>query len=135
MIQKEISIWVSLKKLADFSPFENVIWPSVKSPITKKEVSVALNQNRLHRHPVSPKSSRRVHAERIAFLVNHIDINPIVIDINSFWPVLDGNHRLAAAFYRGDRIIEVSPDGFLDDFEKYELGEKCNSEKVIKVGT
>lgn len=45
------------------------------------------------------------HAQRIAFLVKHGWDDPIQIDQNGF--VLDGNHRLRAAAFRGDAEIEV----------------------------
>lgn len=64
--------------------------------------------------------SREHHIARIAFLVRTGWDRPIEIDVgvpslgcHIPWPIIDGNHRLAAAAIRGDATIEVSVGGDL----------------------
>lgn len=62
------------------------------------------------------------HAGRIAYLVRNRASDPISIDVGCpalgywgpKWMVVDGNHRLAAAIYRGDLTISALVDGQLD---------------------
>lgn len=62
------------------------------------------------------------HAGRIAYLVKNPASDPIWIDVGCpalgywgpSWMVTDGNHRLAAAIYRGDETIAALVDGQLD---------------------
>ena len=65
------------------------------------------------------------HAERIAYLVGIPAQDAITIDVGvpqlGFVPedeivVEDGNHRLAAAWYRGDNGIAVEFSGSVDRF-------------------
>lgn len=62
---------------------------------------------------------------RIAFLARHgwppaaDDPEPVLVDVGlgnymPTWPILDGNHRLAAAMVRGDTHLEVSVQGDWD---------------------
>lgn len=59
---------------------------------------------------------------RIAYLVEHgwppaqEDPHPITVDVGLWgyvpdWPILDGNHRVAAAVIRGDEFIDVAVQG------------------------
>lgn len=61
------------------------------------------------------------HIQRIAYLVVHGWADPIVLDVGVpslrcyvDWPVLDGNHRVAAAIYRKDPTILASVSGSVD---------------------
>jgi hypothetical protein len=70
--------------------------------------------------PVGHDASAELHASRIAFLVKNgwQDLIEIDIGVPSLgcwvdWPVLDGNHRLAAASLRGDAEILASVSGSL----------------------
>ena len=58
------------------------------------------------------------HVARIAYLVLHGWTDPIEIDVgvpglgcHVDWVVVDGNHRLAAAIFRGDESIMAVVDG------------------------
>ena len=69
------------------------------------------------------------HLDRIEYLtafgwtnpdsMNSCDEDPITVDVGVFdqmpiWPILDGNHRLAAAVLRGDDFITVQASGDWD---------------------
>lgn len=77
-------------------------------------VTEAIKNNRL----VKPGLNAKDHSGRIAWLVLNKDETPIQIDIGmgaGCWhPVCDGNHRLAAAFYRGDKKIKMHFSGSLE---------------------
>lgn len=67
-----------------------------------------------------------MHAERIAWLVLYPAEDPIEIDVgvpilgyHIPWPVLDGNHRLAAAIFRKDLTILVAPAGQCAVIDRY----------------
>jgi len=64
--------------------------------------------------PASPE----VHAGRIAWLVLNPAPDPIQIDVGVHaspgWIVIDGNHRLYAAVFRGDSHIDAEISGSLD---------------------
>ena len=58
------------------------------------------------------KTSREEHVKRVAYLVvngwdDNICIDVGIPEMNCYidWIVMDGNHRLAAAFFRGDADI------------------------------
>lgn len=86
---------------------------------TLEDILEALDKNNLESRPFSKVGSGETynHAARIAFLVKHPDDEPIEIDVGVpslgyyIFRVLDGNHRLAAATIRGDRIIKVDIQG------------------------
>ena len=66
-------------------------------------------------------SVRQFHVRRVAhFVVNDwtdaisIDVGVPDLGCHVDWIVIDGNHRLAAAFYRGDETIEGNVSGDLD---------------------
>lgn len=98
------------------------MWVGMGSPLTRAEVQKALDGGRLTSDPVGAGwdiaedvDLRRRHAERVAYLVVHgwddpIDIDPFPGD----WPIQDGNHRLAAAFFREDTDIDASFWGDLE---------------------
>lgn len=61
------------------------------------------------------------HSERIAYLVVNRWADAIYIDIGvpsmnyqPNWIITDGNHRVCAAIYRGDKFIEASITGDVD---------------------
>lgn len=116
---------VELSRLEQWSAFERRIWRS--KPITKAEVKEALDKDRLEPKSFQTwtKESRRRHIERVAYLVRHPNLEPIDIDVGipvlryaPDWPITDGNHRLAAAFYRGDKTIKADISGQIDYIEE-----------------
>jgi hypothetical protein len=121
---------VGLDRLRGWSAFNNIIWPEMEGePITKEEIFQAILDGDLVSEPmeetrnalISGARTRRYHVARVAWLVLNIDSNPIDIDIgvpalgmHVDWPVTDGNHRLAAAFYRGDESILAFVSGDIE---------------------
>lgn len=84
--------------------------------VTQADVRRALASNGLVATPGGDN-----HAGRIAYLVRHKADDAISIDVGCpslgdpclTWPVLDGNHRLAAAIFRKDETISTTVDGEL----------------------
>ncbi len=110
--------------------------PLQKSPwdaeqVTQKLVKTALANRWWSPAPVGHNATAELHATRIAFLVEHGWSDHIDIDVGVpsmrcyvYWPVLDGNHRLAAASIRGDREILAMVGGCLDHAKKL-FGVEC----------
>lgn len=81
------------------------------------DVRIALQTQRLSALPGGDD-----HPARIAYLVLNPASEPIELDVGCpglgfggpSWPVLDGNHRLAAAIYREDEFISAQVSGDLD---------------------
>lgn len=112
---------LSVKALSRLSnPFSGVCWSDLDVAITREEVSSALGR------PLEPESgevkSRDDHARRIAWFVINGFRDPILVDIGvptyrgfrHVWDICDGNHRFAAAIYRGDEVIRADFTGSLD---------------------
>lgn len=115
----------------DIDPFQSAIWPDLTSPVTREEIAEAIASGAFLLGGDVPserlgEANRAYHIRRIAWLaVNGWD-DPIDADfgipvLNYYpdWPILDGNHRLAAALYRGDETILVDPAGQVDWFETF----------------
>ena len=108
-----------LRRVCD--PFKDGVWDGV--PLGRVVISQAIREGRLLGDSWDARASGAdwtwmMHVERVAFLVVHPDPKPIEVDVgipslgcHVDWPVIDGNHRLAAALYRGDKTILVSPAG------------------------
>lgn len=107
----------------NFDPLAAPPWGC--AAITKQEVLLAAKGGGLStQHPKTIARadwSRKQHISRIAYLVLHGWTAPIDIDVGVpslgcyvAWPILDGNHRLAAAIVRGDLTIEASVSGAMD---------------------
>lgn len=87
------------------------------APVDMADVELALTERRLASVPGSDD-----HAARIAYLVENPATDPIAIDVGvpvlgywgPSWMITDGNHRLAAAIYRGDTTISALVDGQMD---------------------
>ena len=129
-----------LQQIAD--PFDNVVWHlDIDTPITRQEVQAAISQGRMCSMPreVMPivnlsdaPARRRQHVERIAFLVTYGWFDPIMIDVGlpdyffgarpPFWPVTDGNHRVAAAIFRRDPYIPGNVVGSIEEACRLGLG-------------
>ena len=113
---------VPLERLKPWNPFKNIIWTGLKKPITKEEIRRTIECS--NRKP----SIRSWHIEKIAELVKNnaettIDIEFKIQNQNNQnpWPITDGNHRLAAAFYRKDRKITIKINGNIK-LSKQKLG-------------
>lgn len=112
---------LSLSEITKFcNPFEVPVWWELKTPITIEEIKEAI-ENESYKNANKPFSkmfpNRENHINRIAYLVKHPATDPIEIGSEGNWLINDGNHRLAAAIYRGDKTIEVSFYGCLEKIE------------------
>lgn len=104
----------SVSALSDlWSPFVTGLWCE---PMTKEAVKWCLDRGWL----LSPDDGADTpfttqyylaHAARIAWFVTHGFDGGVTIEVSMtrvrWHPVRDGNHRLAAAIYRGDTTIPV----------------------------
>ncbi len=98
-----------LSKLEPWSPFENVVWwMDLEAPITREEVAEAVASGDFKEVPdwspdtTDETAKRKDHVARVAYLVVHGWKDAIEFDAwPEGWCIYDGNHRLAAAFYRG----------------------------------
>lgn len=109
---------------------DDLIWYVIddNSPITKEEIKEKLEKNDFEEQPYDVEknrcksmNTREYHIKRIAYLVqNYCNISPIDIEIVNDWDfsIEDGNHRLAAAIYRGDKYIEANIFGFIDNLNE-----------------
>jgi hypothetical protein len=137
----------TLQKYCD--PFVEYVWDWDTKPMSRLAVKRCVNANRVTSEPYEPPlvwrmnkpfRSRDWHNRRVAYLVLYPVPSPIVIDLQTYeyakmaglpaWMVQDGNHRLAAAIYRGDKYIEAEILGRVADARKL-LGplkhsQKCN---------
>jgi hypothetical protein len=116
------------------NPFVQCVWTNTcKTPITRLEVEVAIRRSNLQAKPYRAKPkltdvqlagifTRAWHVQRVAYLVVNGWEDPIHIDVGvpefspllaGHWYVPDGNHRVAAAIYRGDSTILAKVDGSL----------------------
>lgn len=109
--------------------------PWVAGRVTKTLVRECLKNRWLCPSPVGHNASADMHAGRIAFLVKNGWSDSIEIDVGIpsmrcyvDWPVLDGNHRLAAAYLRGDDQISAMIGGDLD-YALELFGVKCEEEQ------
>lgn len=99
------------------NPFRSTPWTR---RVTRSMVAARLEANDLYSQPLSgnPDVAPEIHAGRIAYFVKHgwrdaigIDVGVPSLGCHVRWPVQDGNHRLAAAIYRGDKTILADVDG------------------------
>lgn len=130
---------VPLQFLIPWNPFTYPCW--LPKPVAPRAVAEAIAQNQLEETPwaklpgCKKDKSLLWHARRIAYLVVHHSPKPIDIDLGV--PsmgcivdhiVIDGNHRLAAAFYRGAEFIRASiagEEGCIKEF--LECGHPCQT--------
>lgn len=108
---------LSIAVLAEMAnPFEDPCWPGLSRSLSMEEVEDAISAGRL----IAPSADsgraaapRAAHVSRIAWFAVHGWRDPISVDIGvpgfagfrSCWPILDGNHRFAAAIFRGNPTI------------------------------
>ena len=104
-----------------WNPFKRVVWIGLESPVTKSEVAKA----RPILKPIGSRNfyNRKYHAGRIAGLLKTGWNDDIQLDVGipslgyiPEWLVIDGNHRLAAAFFRGDKVINCNFSGSINYF-------------------
>ena len=104
--------------LALANPLAQPPWRTGRG-ITHAAVTEALAEDDLWPMPVETDAPVSVHVARIAWFVRKGWHDPIQIDVGcpgfpghrEIWPVTDGNHRLAAAAYRGDPEIALEWGG------------------------
>lgn len=113
---------VHISTLEPWNPFCNVVWASLDRSITKEEVQQAIDANNLRPEPVENhldvNTPREEHIKRVAYLALNgwndnisIDVGVPEMSCHVSWIVCDGNHRLAAAFFRGDEYIDCDISG------------------------
>ena len=87
-----------------YSPYVDLVWSGLDGPVTRSHVCDA--DPSLGSAPYSGQPwSKMGHAARIRWLAEHGWSDPIVLDWSQDVPVVDGNHRLCAALWRGDKEI------------------------------
>jgi hypothetical protein len=125
-----------------YDPFAEPPWYD-GSAVCIAGVRSAIKENRLNPEPYSAKKfgpdwTSRKHEERIAWLVLNPSHDPISIEFSypndDAFSIDDGNHRLAAAIYRGDREIAVEVGGFFENTVSA-LGVICRPLQLINVGS
>jgi hypothetical protein len=106
-------------------PFERTVWPDLEGPITREEVALAIAHDDLSLGQVPADQTevldRAFHVQRVAWLVINgwndsisVDVGIPCMGYSPDWPILDGNHRFAAAVYRDDESILANVDGQVD---------------------
>lgn len=118
-------VQIPVKKLQSIcDPFANPPWGCPH--FGRKAVAGAIKRQRFNARPFSDGHwnflfSSSYHTERIAYLAHHGWDDPIQMDVGVpslhcyvDWPVMDGNHRLAAAIYRKDATILACVGGDID---------------------
>jgi hypothetical protein len=110
----------ALRRLEPWNPFQFCVWRGASGCIDdgswqRGETPVPLR--RIAGTDLK-SSTRALHARRVAYLVMKPDAEPVMLDVgipsmggNVDWIITDGNHRLAAAFYRELPTIEASASG------------------------
>lgn len=128
---------IPLKRLYELNPFDFSPWQDGRD-VTPQGVQFALKAGRLESTPYSldkaafgrePWTTQR-HEERIAYLVTNRSRVPINLEFSSAddpdnLSCDDGNHRLAAAFFCDDDMIDVAVGGFVSH-TVYKLGAICS---------
>lgn len=115
-----VPVKLSVKALSSrWNVLQSSPWPV---RVTAADVKKALDSGDLES---SPNSTR--HAQRVAFFVVNPSHDPIGVDVGvpsvgagTLWPIVDGNHRFAAAIYRQDAYIMAHTAGevaFLESLE------------------
>ena len=116
-------IWIPLQKIIGFSPFENIVWITLDTPITKQEVAESIKLERFRKDYLGPEHlvPRQSHVDRVAYFVVkgwsdaiQLDVGAPELGCHVDWIVTDGHHRLAAAIYRDDKHIFANIAGSLN---------------------
>lgn len=118
---------ISVDKLAlRCNPFKSNCWIGLDSPVTIEEIQSCIDVNDLlapDLYRVRDDWEDRVdHIRLIAWFVKNGWVDPIGVDVgipslacHVGWPVQDGNHRFAAAIFRGDSIIDANMQGATEE--------------------
>ena len=130
---QDFIVKIDLKKLSQiWNPFESKIWIKVNKPITREEISHAIEikdfldvgfQKKMYL--IWDESTREEHIQRIAWLVENYNENyPLDIDfgvpsLGGEFTMEDGNHRLAAAIYLNKPYILANVCGSQYEIEKF----------------
>lgn len=111
-----------------FNPLKKDPWGT---GLTLADVKAAIRDKRF----VADHTSED-HAARIAYLVNNPANDPLDIDVGVpalghtvSWPILDGNHRLAAAILRKDKTILAEVGGQMD-YARHLFGVDCDEDPL-----
>ena len=112
-----------------YNPFTGHPWGI---EVKLEDVTRAIDDGRL-----SGTSKGCDHAGRIAYLVQYVATDPIEIDVGVpefgccpvVWPIMDGNHRLAAAIYAGRSHIDASVSGSMR-YAKQLFGADCTEDEI-----
>lgn len=127
---------IDLIKLSNlFMPFHSRIWQKCDKPITRKEIEEYVLSNKLQSPDIKVEfdpvckfwdlSSRDIHLKRIAWLVQNFDDQfPIAIDFGvpnfgGHFEIIDGNHRLLAAYFLGKEYVNAECSGAVSEIEKF----------------
>lgn len=111
----------------DVDPFAHTVW-DIDEPIRVEDVDRAILTGTylLASEPCDASATREQHAQRVAWLVVHGWADPVEIDVGipslgftPSWPITDGNHRFAAAIYRGDFTIMAECSGSTDYISEF----------------
>ena len=112
----DLIVDIPVANLLNWSPFQNTVWFGIKTPVRKSDVQKAIDTKDFvpFKFYKNFNNLRKIyHIKRIATLVVKGWDDPIDIDVGCpvlnhhvDWIVLDGNHRLGAAIFRGDRTIK-----------------------------
>lgn len=108
----EVRLSVLLRHVA--TALEIPVWLGMRDPISAEEVAIAILDGDLldpdvHGSCDQHAMPRAWHVGRIAWFVVNGWRDPIQVDLNARWPVIDGNHRLVAAVLREDTFVEIVP--------------------------
>ena len=116
---------VSVSKLREMAdPFGCDVW-SCGSILAKESVTDSLHSKRYKFSPYPGQVlhdckpwSLQDHADRVAYLVVFGWCEPVQVDVGipdigfmPQWPIIDGNHRLAAAIFAGLEAIDAEVSG------------------------
>lgn len=117
-----MSIKIPIANLDCVNPYKHTVWLGLRKPITIKEVAKAIDSGKFTPKPLPDQPDRQItrkeHITRIAYLVVHGWEDPIHLDVGVpsllcyvDWPLVDDNHRMAAAIYREDHDILAEVSG------------------------
>lgn len=100
------------------NPFVTPPWEC--GPFTIDDVKRAIVKEDLQPLPTPSWHARDEHIARVAYLAVEGWDNRFspVLDVDAFWPIDDGNHRVCAAVVRGDEYIEMIIVGSLKNTEE-----------------
>lgn len=113
-------ILVPIKKLRRLCPiFTQNPWYLQDRKKLRNEVKKRIRYGKFCDIPFDTYTGKEYdHAARIAYLIINKDSKPIEIDLgvpalNCFcnWPIIDGNHRFAAAIFRKEEFIKAKVSG------------------------